>query len=79
LTEQRMITRIGNALEFTDAGEHEVARVLAAFRGWLGEQLSDWEYGPDSAEIGAALSDISRKLLQHHDEHRVPPSLAPAT
>ncbi|HEY3773897.1 MAG TPA: MDR family MFS transporter [Solirubrobacteraceae bacterium] len=79
LTEQRMITRNGNALEFTDAGEHEVARVLAAFRGWLGEQLSDWEYGPDSAEIGAALSDISRKLLQHHDEHRVPPSLAPAT
>jgi hypothetical protein len=33
---------------------------------------------PDSAQLGAALSDISRKLLQHHDEHHVPPSLAPA-
>jgi EmrB/QacA subfamily drug resistance transporter len=79
LAEHRMITRDGDALELTDAGEHEVGRVLEAFRGWLAEQLSDWEDGPDSAQIGAALSDISRKLLQHHDEHRVPPSLAPAT
>jgi EmrB/QacA subfamily drug resistance transporter len=79
LTEQRMVTRDGDALELTDAGAHEVARVLEAFRGWLADQLSDWEDGPDSAQIGAALSDISRKLLQHHDEHRVPPSLAPAT
>jgi EmrB/QacA subfamily drug resistance transporter len=79
LTEQRMITRDGDALQLTETGEHEVSRVLAAFRGWLAEQLSDWEDGPDSAQIGAALSDISRKLLQHHDEHHMPPSLAPAT
>jgi EmrB/QacA subfamily drug resistance transporter len=79
LNERGVITRDGDALELTDAGEREVTQVLAAFRGWLAEQLSDWEDGPDSAQIGAALSDISRKLLQHHDEHRVPPSLAPAT
>ncbi len=78
LAEQRMVTRDGDTLELTDAGEHEVARVLEAFRGWLAQQLSDWEDGPDAAQIGAALSDISRKLLQHHDDHRVPPSLAPA-
>ena len=78
LSDQRMITRDGDALELTDAGEQEVSRVLSAFRGWLAGQLSDWEDGPDSAQIGAALSDISRKLLQHHDEHQVPPSLAPA-
>lgn len=78
LASQRMIARQGDALELTDTGEREVGRVLAAFRGWLAEQLSDWEDGPDSAQIGAGLSDISRKLLQHHDEHHVPPSLAPA-
>jgi EmrB/QacA subfamily drug resistance transporter len=79
LSKQQMVTRDGDALELTDAGEQEVGRVLAAFRGWLAEQLADWEDGPDSVQIGAALSDISRKLLQHHDEHRLPPSLAPAT
>jgi EmrB/QacA subfamily drug resistance transporter len=79
LAEQRMITRQGDALELTDAGEREVGRVLAAFRGWLAEQLADWEHGPDPAQIGGALSDISRKLLQHHDEHHLPPSLAPAS
>jgi EmrB/QacA subfamily drug resistance transporter len=79
LAAQHMITREGDGLELTDAGEREVGRVIAAFRGWLAAQLADWEDGPDSAQIAAALSDISRKLLQHHDEHRVPPSLAPAT
>jgi MFS family permease len=79
LAAQRMIARQGDTLELTEAGENEVGRVLAAFRGWLAAQLSDWEDGPDSAQIAAALSDISRKLLQHHDEHRLPPSLAPAS
>jgi EmrB/QacA subfamily drug resistance transporter len=78
LAAQHMITRDGDELDLTEAGEGEVGRVLGAFRGWLAEQLSDWEEGPDSAQIGAALSDISRKLLQHHDEHHVPPSPAPA-
>jgi EmrB/QacA subfamily drug resistance transporter len=78
LLHQQMITREGSALDLTDAGEREVGRVIAAFRGWLAGQLADWEDGPDSAQIGEALSDISRKLLQHHDEHHVPPSLAPA-
>ncbi len=79
LSAQHMITREGDGLELTDAGEREVGRLIAALRGWLAAQLADWEDGPDSAQIAPALSDISRKLLQHHDEHRVPPSLAPAT
>jgi EmrB/QacA subfamily drug resistance transporter len=77
LAAQRMITREGDTLELTTDGEREVGRVLSAFRGWLAEQLSDWEDGPDSDQIAAALTDISRQLLQHHDEHRLPASPAP--
>ncbi len=78
LAQQGMVVRTGDALVLTDAGENEVGRVIGAFRGWLAEQLADWEDGPDSREIGAALSDISRQLLHHHDEHHLPPALAPA-
>jgi hypothetical protein len=70
LSTQGMVTRDGEALALTAHGEDEVAQVIAAFRGWLVAQLADWEGGPDSDEIGVALDDISRRLLQHHDERR---------
>ena len=78
LGSQGLIEQTDGELALTDTGESEVNRVIGSFRGWLTEQLSDWENGPDSAEIGAALDDISRRLLQHHDEHRLPAALAPA-
>jgi EmrB/QacA subfamily drug resistance transporter len=77
LAAQGMVRRSDDALALTDAGETEVSRVIGAFRGWLVEQLADWEHGPDERAIGAALDDISRRLLQHHDEHRLPPGLRP--
>jgi EmrB/QacA subfamily drug resistance transporter len=72
-----VVARDGQALALTETGETEVTRVIGAFRSWLVAQLSDWENGPDDQEIGAALDDISRRLLQHHDEHRLPPALRP--
>jgi EmrB/QacA subfamily drug resistance transporter len=83
LAGQGMIVRSDDSLELTGDGETEVERVIGSFKAWLVAQLADWgsdpaHPGPDSTEIGAALDDISRRLLQHHDEHRVPPSLAPA-
>jgi hypothetical protein len=83
LAGQGMVVRSADSLELTGDGEAEVARVIGSFKAWLVDQLADWDSdpahpGPDSAEIGTALDDISRRLLQHHDEHRVPPALAPA-
>jgi hypothetical protein len=77
LTTQGMVSRDSDALELTAHGEDEVAQVIAAFRRWLVAQLADWENGPDSDQISVALDDISRRLLQHHDEHRLPPALTP--
>jgi EmrB/QacA subfamily drug resistance transporter len=78
LAGQGMITRDDDELELTTQGETEVERVIGSFKTWLVAQLADWGPRPDQDEIGAALDDISRRLLQHHDEHRVPPALAPA-
>jgi hypothetical protein len=78
---QGMVTRSADTLDLTAAGESEVERVVGSFRAWLVDQLADWDWDPThppEQEIGAALQDISRRLLQHHDEHRVPPALAAA-
>jgi EmrB/QacA subfamily drug resistance transporter len=83
LAGQGMIVRSADALDLTPSGESEVDRVIGSFKTWLVAQLADWDSdpahpGPGEREIGAALDDISRRLLQHHDEHRVPAVLAAA-
>jgi hypothetical protein len=78
LAARGVITLAGDTLELTDQGEAEVARVTGAFRGWLAEQLADREDGPDAAQIGEALTDISRQLLRQDDEPRLPRALQPA-
>jgi EmrB/QacA subfamily drug resistance transporter len=78
LTKQGLVHRDADTLDLTDTGTTEVQRVLASFKAWLVAQLADWEYGPDEQAISAALDDISRRLLQQHDEHRVPSALAAA-
>jgi EmrB/QacA subfamily drug resistance transporter len=83
LARQGMVVRSADALDLTASGESEVDRVIGSFKTWLVAQLADWDSdpahpGPGEPEIGAALDDISRRLLQHHDEHRVPPALAAA-
>jgi EmrB/QacA subfamily drug resistance transporter len=75
-----VITRADDELTLTDRGEIEVDRVIAAFRQWLTGELSDWGDGADgidSDQIGDALDDISRRLLQDRDERRLPAALAP--
>ena len=77
LAEQGMVTRSHGTLALTPAGQAEVDRVIAALRHWLTEQLADWGEGsdhPDESEIGAALSSISRRLLQHDEDTPFPSS-----
>jgi EmrB/QacA subfamily drug resistance transporter len=81
LAGQGMVVRSADALDLTPSGESEVDRVIGSFKTWLVAQLADWDSdpahpGPGESEIGTALDDISRRLLQHHDEHRAPPALA---
>jgi EmrB/QacA subfamily drug resistance transporter len=81
LSGQGMITRSDDTLDLTAAGESEVERVVGSFKAWLVDQLADWDWDPThppEQEIGVALQDISRRLLQDRDEHRVPPALAAA-
>ena len=76
LAGQGMVTRTADQLALTDRGEQEIDRVVGSFRHWLTEQLADWDTDPAhplEPQIGAALSDISRRMLQHA-EHR-PPAL----
>ena len=77
-----VIERFDGELRLTGRGESEVERVVDSFRSWLAGELSDWEHGAggaDSGQIGEALDDISRRLLQDRDERRLPAALAPGT
>jgi hypothetical protein len=82
-----VIKRSDGELRLTDRGEGEVDRVIDAFRTWLAGELSDWEDGVGGtggaggvgpSQIGEALDDISRRLLQDRDERRPPPALTPS-
>ena len=80
LTQQGMVTRTADQLALTDRGEAEITRVLGSFRHWLAQQLSDWDTDPDhplEPQIAAALTDISRRMLDHADQR--PPALAAVT
>jgi hypothetical protein len=90
LDDEGVIKRSDGELRLTDRGEGEVDRVIDAFRTWLAGELSDWEDGVGGtggaggvggvgpSQIGEALDDISRRLLQDRDERRPPPALTPS-
>jgi hypothetical protein len=80
LAQQGMVTRTADQLALTDRGEQEITRVVGSFRHWLAEQLADWDTDPDhplEPQIAAALSDISRRMLEHADQR--PSALVAAT
>ena len=82
LSDGGVIERSADELALTDRGEAEVDRVIGSFRDWLTGELSDWEPGADgvdgvdAAQVGAALDDISRRLLHDRDEPPRLPELA---
>lgn len=60
------LTRDGDGLALTPAGEAEVARLGAAWRHWLDERLEDWDVtGPeDRARLDRALDAMAARLLE---------------
>ena len=70
LAGQGMVLRSNGTLTLTPRGQAEVELVLAALRHWLSEQLADWEHPPEEAEIGQAMTRISRRMLEHDEDHR---------
>ena len=80
LSRQGMVTRTADQLALTDRGEQEITRVVASFRHWLAAQLSDWDTDPEhplEPQIAAALSDLSRRMLEQADQR--PSALVAAT
>ncbi|MFI5805274.1 MDR family MFS transporter [Streptomyces sp. NPDC051561] len=63
MVEEGYLTRDGNFLSHTPAGEREAEIIASAWSEWLGEQLEKDVGRPRSAELRAAADRISKRLL----------------
>ncbi|WP_433678291.1 MDR family MFS transporter [Nocardia sp. CA-119907] len=64
-----LVVTDGDSLQLSDAGAAEVARMHAAWRGWLDGRLEDWDFtDPKDRELlDQALSNIAAKLLDERE------------
>jgi EmrB/QacA subfamily drug resistance transporter len=59
-------------LALTSAGELEVAKLVAAFKAWLADELADWD--ADDPELSRALGDLATQFVNQDPEHVRGPS-----
>ncbi|WP_067701784.1 MDR family MFS transporter [Nocardia jejuensis] len=64
-----LVLRDGDRLTLTGKGTREIDRVRTAWRGWLENQLDDWDLDApqDRALLDQALDNIATKLLDEAD------------
>ncbi|MEN8654530.1 MDR family MFS transporter [Streptomyces sp. 21So2-11] len=73
MVEEGYLTRDGNLLSHTAAGEREAELIAHAWARWLGEQLEQDDGGrPGSTELLAAVDTIAKRLLAEDLAHEVP-------
>jgi EmrB/QacA subfamily drug resistance transporter len=63
MVDEGYLTRDGNFLAHTPAGEREAQAIAAAWSKWLGEQLEKDVGRPRSAELRVAADRIAKRLL----------------
>ena len=66
------LTGTDDRLELTPAGTEEVAKLVAALRAWLAEELSDWGAG-DDALLTEALNGMAQRAVDEDPEFTPPP------
>ncbi|WP_084703897.1 MDR family MFS transporter [Phaeacidiphilus oryzae] len=60
----------GGELFLTTLGQAEMDRLVAAWRNWLNERLSDWDFDrpEDRAKLREAMDSVARKLFEEGAE-----------
>lgn len=58
----------GERLWLTEAGEEEIAKIIASWRYWLDERLSAWtpEGSPSPATLDSAIDNMARRAIDAH-------------
>lgn len=68
-------------LHVTDAGEHEIGKLVTAAHDWLAAELADWG-AQDDELLTRALDDMARQVIDQDTElgqPRAPAALPSAT
>jgi hypothetical protein len=58
----------GERLWLTEAGEEEIAKIIASWRYWLDERLSVWtpDGSPSPATLDSAIDNMARRAIDAH-------------
>ncbi|HET6857686.1 MAG TPA: MDR family MFS transporter [Streptomyces sp.] len=72
MVDEGYLTRDGNLLSHTAAGEREAELIAGAWARWLGEQLEQDGGRPGGAELLAAVDVIAKRLLAEDLAHGLP-------